>query len=58
MSFIIGLLIVVLDIYAVIKILQSAASGMEKLLWILGVFLFPLVGLIIWYFAGPGRKSD
>lgn len=57
MSFIIGLLIVVLDIYAIIKIIQSAASGMEKLLWILGVFLFPVVGLIIWYFAGPGRNS-
>ncbi len=57
MSSIIGLLILILDIFAIIKIIQSSASGGEKILWILGVLIFPVVGLIVWYFAGPGGKK-
>ena len=57
MSSIIGLLILVLDIFAIIKIVQSSASGTEKILWILGVLFFPVVGLIVWFFAGPGSKK-
>jgi hypothetical protein len=53
---IIGLLIFVLDVFAIIKIIQSSASGTEKILWILCVLIFPVVGLIIWFVAGPGGK--
>lgn len=53
---IIGLLIFVLDIFAIIKIIQSSATGTEKILWILCVLIFPVAGLIIWFFAGPGGK--
>ncbi|WP_081977202.1 PLDc N-terminal domain-containing protein [Methylotenera versatilis] len=54
---IIGLLIFILDIFAIIKIIQSTASGIEKILWILGVLIFPVLGLIVWFFAGPGGKK-
>lgn len=54
---IIGLIIFVLDIFAIIKIIQSSASGLEKILWILGVLIFPVLGLIVWFFAGPGDKK-
>jgi hypothetical protein len=54
---ILGLLILVLDIFAIIKIIQSSASGTEKILWILCVLIFPVVGMIIWFFAGPGGKK-
>ena len=54
---IIGLLILVLDIFAIIKIIQSSASGTEKILWILAVLIFPVVGMIVWFFAGPGGKG-
>lgn len=57
MSSIIALLIVVLDIFAIIRILQSSASGGAKILWILGVLIFPLIGLVVWFFAGPGNKK-
>lgn len=53
---IIGLLILVLDIFAIIKIIQSSASGTEKILWILAVLIFPVIGMIVWFFAGPGGK--
>ena len=51
-----GLIILIADIYAIVMILQSPAKGIEKLIWSLVVFLLPLIGLIIWYFAGPGKK--
>jgi hypothetical protein len=51
-----SLVILVLDIYAIVMILQSPAKGIEKLVWSLVVFFLPLIGLVIWYFAGPGKK--
>lgn len=54
MEGILGILILIADIYAIIKILQSSASGLKKLVWVLIVLLLPVIGLIIWFFAGPG----
>ena len=51
-----GLIILIADIYAIVMILQSSAKIIEKLIWTLVVFFLPLIGLIIWYFAGPGKK--
>ncbi|HSH53996.1 MAG TPA: PLD nuclease N-terminal domain-containing protein [Methylophilaceae bacterium] len=56
-SGIIGLLILIADIFAIIKILQSSADTGAKILWVLGVLIFPVVGLIVWYLAGPGGKK-
>ncbi len=55
-SGIFGLLVLILDIYAILMILQSSVKGVQKLIWALVVFFLPLLGLIIWYFAGPGKK--
>jgi hypothetical protein len=51
-----GLIVLIADIYAIVMILQSTASGVEKLIWAAVVFFLPLIGLVIWYFAGPGKK--
>lgn len=51
-----GLIILIANIYAIVMILQSSAKSIEKLIWFLVVFLLPLIGLIVWYFAGPGKK--
>lgn len=48
-----GLIILILDIWAIISILGSAASTGRKVLWILLVLVLPLVGFIIWLVAGP-----
>ena len=53
---IIGLLILAADIYAILKIAQGSASNGKKVLWILIVLLFPVIGLIIWFLLGPGGK--
>ena len=53
MEFLLGILILVLDVWAIVSILGSGASGGSKLLWILGIVIFPVVGLVVWYLAGP-----
>ena len=50
---IIGLIILALDIWAIINVIQSGASTGSKVLWVILIFVLPLVGLIIWFFAGP-----
>ena len=53
-----GLIILFLDIYAILKIAQSNASTGLKAVWILVVLVLPVLGLILWYLFGPGRRSD
>ncbi|HBV00417.1 MULTISPECIES: PLDc N-terminal domain-containing protein [Thalassospira] len=50
---ILGLIILIADIWAVINILGSGASTGSKVLWIVLVLVLPVLGLIIWLFAGP-----
>jgi hypothetical protein len=50
---IIGLLILIADVYAIVKVVQSGATTGVKVLWIVVILLFPVLGLIIWWFAGP-----
>lgn len=51
---IIGLVLLALVIYAILKIAQSGADTLQKVIWILVVLVFPVIGLIIWYLIGPG----
>jgi cytochrome bd-type quinol oxidase subunit 1 len=50
------LLILIADIYAIVMIVQSGAKDIERVLWVLLVLILPLIGVIVWYLAGPGRK--
>ncbi|NNE57256.1 MAG: PLDc_N domain-containing protein [Hellea sp.] len=53
MTGILGIIHLVLAIWAILSILKSAASGTEKVLWTLFVLLFPVIGLIVWFLIGP-----
>ncbi len=46
-----------LVIYAGIRIFGSSADEMKKIIWIVVVAIFPLVGLIVWFFIGPGTPK-
>ncbi|MFP4252486.1 MAG: PLDc N-terminal domain-containing protein [Guyparkeria sp.] len=48
-----GLIILFLDIYAIIKVVQSSASAGVKALWIVIILFLPVLGLIIWLLFGP-----
>jgi cobalamin synthase len=51
-----GLIHLALAVYALINILASNASTGSKILWTLLVWLLPLLGLIIWFLAGPRKR--
>lgn len=53
LSGIIGLIILVLDIYAIIQVLGSTTTPLKKILWSLFILVAPLLGLLVWYLAGP-----
>ncbi len=57
MEFIFGILILILDIWAIVNVWQSGSSAVSKLLWTLGIIIFPLLGVIVWYFAGPRGRT-
>lgn len=48
-----GLIVLAADIWAIVNIFQSGASTQAKVLWTLLVIVLPVVGFIIWFFAGP-----
>lgn len=51
-----SLLILIADIWAILNIFQSNATTGSKVLWIVLVLVLPVLGLIIWYFAGPREQ--
>jgi hypothetical protein len=55
LSTIIGLLILIADIWAVVNVFQSGASTGKKVLWIIIIIVLPVIGLIVWYLAGPKK---
>lgn len=54
---ILGLIILLADIFAIIKIAKSSESILMKVIWIVIVLILPIIGLIAWFFAGPGDKA-
>ncbi|WP_299876984.1 PLD nuclease N-terminal domain-containing protein [uncultured Cocleimonas sp.] len=48
-----GLIVLILDILAIIKVMNSGTSTGGKLLWTLIIVFLPVLGLIVWFFAGP-----
>jgi len=52
-----GLIILVLDIWALVSIINSRASTGTKVLWGLLVLVLPVIGFIIWFFAGPRSQT-
>jgi|KBSSwiStaDraftv2_1062776.scaffolds.fasta_scaffold07979_8 hypothetical protein len=51
------LVVTVLDIIAIVSILKSGADSGTKLLWIVVVVLLPLLGMILYFLMGPGRRT-
>lgn len=48
----VGLLILILDIWVIIKVLQSGAQPIIKALWVVIVILLPLIGPLLWLILG------
>lgn len=54
LEFIFYALLTLAALYAVFKIIDSRADTVTKVLWTVGVLIFPFVGVVAWYFFGPG----
>ncbi|SMF75726.1 Phospholipase_D-nuclease N-terminal [Tistlia consotensis] len=48
-----GLLILIADIWAIINVVQSGASTGSKVIWVLLILILPLLGFLAWLLAGP-----
>ncbi len=53
----ISLLVLVLDIIALLSLLQSAATTATKVLWALLIIFLPVLGMILYFLMGPGRRK-
>lgn len=47
-----SLLVLILDVVAIVQIAESGGSTARKVLWILLVIFFPLLGAILWLLFG------
>jgi hypothetical protein len=52
---VLGLILLVLDVWALVQTLQSSAGTGAKVLWVVLILLLPLLGLILWFLFGPRK---
>lgn len=51
-----GLIILIADIWAIVKTLESSATTGIKVLWVVVILLLPVFGLILWLILGPSKR--
>lgn len=52
-----GLIVLVLDVWALVHVVQSSATTGKKVLWIVLILLLPILGFILWLLLGPRAKK-
>lgn len=52
-----GLVIFVLNIIAIVSILMGTSPPSRKLIWILVIILFPVIGVILYFLIGRSRAD-
>jgi hypothetical protein len=48
-----GLLLLVADVWAIVNVFGSNRGTGAKVLWILAILIFPLLGFLVWLIFGP-----
>jgi hypothetical protein len=48
-----GLIVLILDIWAMVNVVNSERGTGGKVLWVLSILLLPVLGFIAWLVAGP-----
>lgn len=49
----IGLLVLIADIWAIVNVVQSGASTGAKVVWVLFILILPVLGFLAWLLFGP-----
>lgn len=53
MRSIFGIITFLLDVWAIVSIVNSLAGRRQKIIWVLVVAVLPLLGFLAWLVAGP-----
>jgi hypothetical protein len=48
-----GLVILILDVWGIVKVIQSSSGTGTKVLWVVLIMILPVFGLLLWILAGP-----
>ena len=48
-----GLMVLIADLYAIVRTVRSDSEAPKKALWVGIVLLLPFVGVVLWIFFGP-----
>lgn len=48
-----GLIILILDVWAIVNVVNSTRTIGDKVLWAVLILLLPVLGFIAWFLAGP-----
>lgn len=52
MGILIGLIILILDIVAIVNVVKSSLVTGKKVLWIILVLVFPVLGMVLYFLLG------
>lgn len=52
---IIGLIVLILDVWAIVSTINSGRDTGSKVLWVVLILVLPVIGFIAWLIAGPKK---
>ena len=52
-----GVIVLILDLYALLNVFQSRDENLKKAVWAALIIVLPVFGVILWYFLGPRGKA-
>ncbi|MEO1053950.1 MAG: PLDc N-terminal domain-containing protein [Bacteroidota bacterium] len=53
----VSIILLTLYVFTIVRIVRSNIQIAEKFIWILVVFLFPILGMVIFWIFGPRSKG-
>jgi len=53
-----GLILLGLCIYAILRVAQSNAAVIWKVVWIVLILVLPLLGFLLWLILGPTKPAE
>ena len=58
MGSILGLIILILDIVAIVSVLNSTMDSGKKGLWIIVIILLPVIGMLLYFLIGNKKSTN
>ena len=49
----VAVIVILVDLWAIVSVFRSDKTDGVKVMWVLGIVIFPVLGLIIWALFGP-----